>query len=99
VQFPSAEDQREHYRSDWHKYNLKRKVANMPPVTAENFQERLVAQQDKTLAQQAAENYSGKCKACGKTYSSENAYKEHLNSKKHKENAAKYVEPEVRTHW
>ena len=34
------------------RYNLKRKVLNMPPVTAENFQERLVTQQEK---QQAAE--------------------------------------------
>ena len=36
--------QKEHYKSDWHRYNLKRKVADLPPVTAENFQERVLAQ-------------------------------------------------------
>jgi len=37
--------QKAHYKTDWHRYNLKRKVANLPPVTAENFQERVIAQQ------------------------------------------------------
>ncbi|KAI8971555.1 C2H2 type zinc-finger-domain-containing protein [Mycotypha africana] len=37
VAFQSAEGQRNHYRSDWHRYNLKRKVVNLPPVTLEQF--------------------------------------------------------------
>ena len=41
----AAELQKAHYKTDWHRYNLKRKVANLPPVTAENFQERVSAQQ------------------------------------------------------
>ncbi|KAJ1550761.1 hypothetical protein HK405_015956, partial [Cladochytrium tenue] len=41
VAFKSAEHQRDHYRSDWHRYNLKRKVADLPPVTQENFALRL----------------------------------------------------------
>lgn len=37
VAFQSAESQRNHYRSDWHRYNLKRKVVNLPPVTLNQF--------------------------------------------------------------
>ena len=44
VAFADADQQRAHYKTDWHRYNLKRKVATMPPVTAENFQKRVLAQ-------------------------------------------------------
>ena len=44
VAFVEADAQRAHYKTDWHRYNLKRKVADMPPVTAENFAERVLAQ-------------------------------------------------------
>lgn len=37
VAFQSAEAQRNHYRSDWHRYNLKRKVVNLPFVTLDQF--------------------------------------------------------------
>lgn len=44
VAFVDPEKQREHFQSDWHRYNLKRKVAELPPVTAESFRERVLAQ-------------------------------------------------------
>ena len=44
VSFSDAEMQRSHYKTDWHRYNLKRKVAQMPPVTAEVFFERVMSQ-------------------------------------------------------
>jgi hypothetical protein len=47
VGFASSEAQRVHYKTDWHRYNLKRKIAGMVPVSAANFQERVTAQQDK----------------------------------------------------
>jgi pre-60S factor REI1 len=37
VAFQSAEGQRNHYKSDWHRYNLKRKVVTLPPVTLDQF--------------------------------------------------------------
>lgn len=42
----AAELQKEHYKTDWHRYNLKRKVADLPPVTAENFHLRVLAQKE-----------------------------------------------------
>ncbi|XP_062986316.1 cytoplasmic 60S subunit biogenesis factor ZNF622 [Elgaria multicarinata webbii] len=90
VAFKDAEVQRAHYKTDWHRYNLKRKVAEMPPVTAENFQERVLAQragleeQDKATAMY--------CTACSKRFSNFNAYENHLKSKKHLELEKKAVQ-------
>ncbi|KAG0260727.1 hypothetical protein BG011_001676 [Mortierella polycephala] len=90
VAFKTADIQREHYRSDWHRYNLKRKMVELPPVSAEMFSQKVVAQQQKAVDDQAAaENNSSDCKTCRKSYSSENAYQNHLVSKKHKEMEAK----------
>ena len=40
VMFEDALEHRTHYQSDWHCYNLKRKVAQLQPLTEEAFQER-----------------------------------------------------------
>lgn len=37
LSFGSAEYQREHMRTDWHRYNLKRRVADLPPIPADVF--------------------------------------------------------------
>ncbi len=41
VMFTVAKDQKEHYKSDLHRFNLKRKVANLPPVTKEQFEQKV----------------------------------------------------------
>ncbi|VDL77206.1 unnamed protein product [Nippostrongylus brasiliensis] len=41
--FKTADLQRDHYRTDWHRYNLKRQVTELPPVTAEQFREKVLA--------------------------------------------------------
>jgi len=46
VTFADADLQRGHYKTDWHRYNLKRKVAELPPVTAENFRQRVLTLKD-----------------------------------------------------
>ncbi|ODQ67851.1 hypothetical protein NADFUDRAFT_80990 [Nadsonia fulvescens var. elongata DSM 6958] len=43
--FPTAELQRLHMKTDWHRYNLKRRVAGLPPITAEVFAEKILQQQ------------------------------------------------------
>ncbi|KAF9918876.1 hypothetical protein BX616_004828 [Lobosporangium transversale] len=93
VAFKTADIQREHYRSDWHRYNLKRKMVELPPVSAELFSQKVLAQQQKTAEDMAAatagNSNNNECKACRKSYSSDNAYQNHLVSKKHKEMEAK----------
>ena len=85
VSFADSDIQRRHYKTDWHRYNLKRKVAEMPPVTAEVFQQKVLAQKAEVEAQQQSETKSLHCQLCNKTFSSENAFSNHLSSKKHKD--------------
>ena len=84
VSFADSDIQRRHYKTDWHRYNLKRKVAEMPPVTAEVFQQKVLAQKAEVEAQQQSKTKSLHCQLCNKTFSSENAHSNHLSSKKHK---------------
>ena len=85
VSFADSEIQRRHYKTDWHRYNLKRKVAEMPPVTAEVFQHKVLAQKAEVEAQQQSKAKTMHCQICNKTFSSENAYSNHMSSKKHKD--------------
>lgn len=85
VSFADSDIQRRHYKTDWHRYNLKRKVAEMPPVTAEVFQQKVLAQKAEVEAQQQSKTKSLHCQLCNKTFSSENAHSNHLSSKKHKD--------------
>lgn len=85
--FTDKESLTEHYKSDFHRYNLKRKVAGLPPVTREWFDSR-----------KAVLTGSGASSAAGtavtrvwtdpltkKKFSSENTYQAHLRSKKYRE--------------
>ncbi|KAK9358669.1 C2H2 type zinc-finger-domain-containing protein [Lipomyces starkeyi] len=48
VGFPTPDMQRRHMKTDWHRYNLKRRVATLPPISAEIFAERVLQQMDAT---------------------------------------------------
>jgi len=81
VRFVDDEQKRLHYRSDWHRFNLKRKVAGVPGVTEALF-----------LALQAALGEGGElmgtpilygCALCGKEYRSSRAHVQHLSSRSH----------------
>ena len=37
--FETLTEQRSHFASDWHRYNVKRKLANKPAVDAESFEQ------------------------------------------------------------
>lgn len=41
IQFPNSDSQRFHMKTDWHRYNLKRRVADLTPISAEVFTEKL----------------------------------------------------------
>ncbi|CAJ0916081.1 unnamed protein product, partial [Mesorhabditis belari] len=85
--FRNAEVQREHYRTDWHRYNLKRQVAELPPITDEQFRSKvLMFREEKEQAlRNAEEETSLLCEVCNKRFNSQNAYSDHLKSKKHLE--------------
>ncbi|ESK92937.1 zinc finger protein 622-like protein [Moniliophthora roreri MCA 2997] len=87
IAFFSAEEQRAHYRSDHHRYNMKRRVAGLPPVSAATFNEKVLERRTETAVMSSLKGST--CEICNKTYSSENAYRSHIISKKHKENELK----------
>ncbi|KAK9538404.1 hypothetical protein VZT92_003575 [Zoarces viviparus] len=85
VAFADGEVQRAHYKTDWHRYNLKRKVADMPPVTAENFQERVLSQRAADEQQLSDAAATEGCAVCNKKFSSANAHQNHMQSHKHQQ--------------
>ncbi|KAL4332827.1 hypothetical protein GQ457_07G037050 [Hibiscus cannabinus] len=75
-------DQKLHYKSEWHRYNLKRKVAGVPGVTEALFLARQSAlAQEKQKQNETPMLYS--CGVCGKDYRSSKAYSQHLKSRAH----------------
>ncbi|KAL9604631.1 MAG: hypothetical protein Q9219_000351 [cf. Caloplaca sp. 3 TL-2023] len=71
-------------RGDWHRYNLKRRVASLPPLSSEVFAEKVLTAQATSTAAAAKASFEKQCPACQKTYYSENAYQNHLGSQKHR---------------
>lgn len=90
---PSADHQRLHYKTDHHRYNLKRKVAGLPLVTAHEFNQRINAVQQHSERQQKeamliAQRGGFVCDVCKKVYSTQNAFDQHMTSKRHLEAVA-----------
>lgn len=96
VAFVSAADQRIHYRSDYHRYNMKRRVAGLPPVTAVVFDQKVLEQRVDPATTTTTRDIN--CVMCRKSYTTENAYRSHLASKKHKESELKGDSHLRRTH-
>lgn len=71
-------------RSDWHRYNLKRRVTSLPPIASEVFTEKVLQAQASSTAAATRAAYESTCSVCNRTYFSENAYQNHLGSQKHK---------------
>ncbi|KAI3402325.2 REH1 [Candida oxycetoniae] len=42
IRFIDAEFQRQHMKTDWHRYNLKRRVAQLPSITSDVFAEKVL---------------------------------------------------------
>jgi len=86
--FSNTEAQREHYKQEWHKYNLKRKIAELPPLTSAEYTEKISKQIQETELLNQGKSWN--CEVCKKTFNSENAFKNHEASKKHIENVANF---------
>ncbi|KAG6820891.1 hypothetical protein H0H93_010235 [Arthromyces matolae] len=87
IAFISAEEQRVHYRSDFHRYNMKRRVASLPPVSASVFDNKVLERKAETAVMASTKDST--CDICNKIYTTEGAYRSHINSKRHRENEIK----------
>ncbi|KAK6337147.1 hypothetical protein TWF718_009931 [Orbilia javanica] len=85
VAFKSSDGQRNHMHTDWHRYNLKRRIAELPPITSELFAEKVLTSQAADRAARDRASFEKSCQPCGKVYYSQNAYNNHVNSQKHKQ--------------
>ncbi|KAK4105251.1 hypothetical protein N658DRAFT_440193 [Parathielavia hyrcaniae] len=93
VAFRNSDLQRGHMRSDWHRYNLKRRVASLPPIASEVFTEKVLQARAETTAQADKAGFERVCDTCQKTYYSENSFRNHLSSAKHRARAAALSSP------
>ncbi|KAI1741620.1 C2H2 type zinc-finger-domain-containing protein [Xylaria scruposa] len=84
VAFRYADTQKGHMKSDWHRYNLKRRVASLPPITSEVFTEKVFQARAATAAEADRAGFQQLCEVCQRTYYSENSYRNHISSQKHK---------------
>ncbi|KAL2822035.1 C2H2 type zinc-finger-domain-containing protein [Aspergillus granulosus] len=89
VAFRSSDGQRDHMRTDWHLYNMKRRVASLPPVSQEIFNEKVLAAKATSTAAAAKASFEKTCLACQKSFYSENSYQNHVKSSKHKAREAR----------
>ena len=82
----SVDEIRAHYATPLHHTNLKRRVADLPPITASAFA-RLAAESDARESVRAAEAEAivYVCDACGKSFASEGQFAAHNKSTKHYE--------------
>jgi len=98
VAFTSEAELKAHYQGEWHRYNLKRKVAGLPPVTRDFF-ERTVGARGGEGGSAAEASGSGPrswyCPLLRKTFASENSYLSATQSKKYQKllKAQNMVEP------
>lgn len=65
--FGASADQHEHMRSEWHRYNLKRRVAELPPISEDSFNSKVaILEEQKEAERQAAQERGGKGKRGGR---------------------------------
>jgi pre-60S factor REI1 len=63
---------------------LKRRVTSLPPITSEVFTEKVIQAQASSTAEATKAAYEKTCAVCQRTYFSENAYRNHVGSQRHK---------------
>jgi pre-60S factor REI1 len=66
------------------RYNLKRRVASLPPISSEVFTEKVLQARATTTAEADRAAFQQVCDVCQRTYFSENSYRNHIGSRQHK---------------
>jgi len=93
VKFHDTELHRDHFKGDWHRYNLKRKVSSLPIVSSGAFDERRAAHEKQVKVEEGRNKTGDYCVACGKCFKNNKAYENHIQSKKHQEMILKFERP------
>lgn len=85
-----------HYKSEHHRYNIKRKLIGLPPLSFEEyhlrkFKDYAEFEDEKTSKHSVAQDFY--CEICSKKFMNAGTYKQHLSSKKHQQNRDKLKTP------
>ena len=89
------EEMKEHYKSEFHKYNLNRVTMNLAPLSYEDYKRKkdffMKKMEEKKKAEESLKFKSQNlfCEICSKKFNSSKKLEEHLNSKNHLKNKAK----------
>ena len=89
------EEMKEHYKSEFHKYNLNRVTMNLTPLSYEDYKRKkdffMKKMEEKKKAEESLKLKSQNlfCEICSKKFNSSKKLEEHLNSKNHLKNKAK----------
>ena len=89
------EEMKEHYKSEFHKYNLNRVTMNLAPLSYEDYKRKkdffMKKMEEKKKAEESLKLKSQNlfCEICSKKFNSSKKLEEHLNSKNHLKNKAK----------
>lgn len=90
VAFDSAEDQRDHYKGEFHRFNLKRKMVHLKPVTMEQFDQHQQKAEAEARRGAQGQNEQLLCRVCpGKRFATRATFEQHAKSKQHLKQAAK----------
>lgn len=74
-------------RDDWHVYNLKRRIASLPPISVTEFRSKVLPSRDTA---KGSSIYPRSCDACGEHYTSRKAWQAHLKSQHDNKTTVEY---------
>ncbi|KAI2805956.1 hypothetical protein RDWZM_009402 [Blomia tropicalis] len=83
VSLATAENQRDHYKTEWHIYNLKRKLTQLIPLTEEEYKDVVAKHSQVNQSTASNENKTFHCEICSKLFNNEKAFVQHNSSKRH----------------
>ena len=88
VNFLDENEHKIHYKSDFHQFNLKRKMLQLRPINEPAFEKSLkeILEKSKNQNKKNLEDEKKNCQVCWKEFKSRQTFIEHLKSKRHLEN-------------
>lgn len=79
-----------HYRSEWHRYNVKRRCADMPPISYTLFHEKLAVIKGRKEQEAAEASKQWVCEYTKRTFKTEAAYQHYLTTSAYKKAVEKH---------
>ncbi|TAQ90698.1 hypothetical protein B7494_g973 [Chlorociboria aeruginascens] len=86
--FESREMKRAHMREDWHVYNLKRRIASLPPISETAFHKHVPTVDSENDEGEGSPPFEQSCIACEQHYTNRKTWRAHLRSRNHIQKSA-----------